>query len=85
MRGKLRFHTILPQAPNFIAGKSARVPRTLVFWSEGIRMALQIGDEAPDFDLPACTGEREHRVKLSDFRGQKNVVIVFHPLDWTPT
>jgi peroxiredoxin len=25
-----------------------------------------------------------HRVKLSDFRG-RNVVIAFHPLDWTPT
>jgi peroxiredoxin len=48
-------------------------------------MALQVGDEAPDFDLAACTSELEHRVRLRDFRGKKNVVIVFHPLDWTPT
>jgi len=48
-------------------------------------MALQVGDKAPDFDLAACTGEREHRVKLSEYRGKMNVVIVFHPLDWTPT
>jgi peroxiredoxin (alkyl hydroperoxide reductase subunit C) len=48
-------------------------------------MALKAGDTAPDFDLPAVTGERRHRVKLSDFRGKQNVVVTFHPLDWTPT
>ena len=44
-------------------------------------MALQPGDEAPDFEL------RSHRggtVKLSDFRGRKNVVLAFHPLAFTP-
>ena len=45
---------------------------------------LKVGDEAPDFDLEAVTSGRVHRVKLSDFRG-RNVVIAFHPLDWTPT
>ena len=48
-------------------------------------MPLQVGDEAPDFDLEAVTSGRAHRVRLSDFRGKKNVVIAFHPLDWTPT
>jgi peroxiredoxin len=48
-------------------------------------MTLKVGDCAPDFDLPAVTGEREHRVRLADFRGRQNVVIAFHPLDWTPT
>jgi peroxiredoxin len=43
---------------------------------------LKVGDEAPDFEL---TGHRGgEKVKLSDFRGKKNVVIVFYPLDWTP-
>ena len=46
---------------------------------------LQVGDEAPDFELKAVTGERIHRVRLSEFRGRQNVVIAFHPLDWTPT
>ena len=44
-------------------------------------MALKAGDEAPDFEL------RSHRggtVKLSDFRGRKNVVVAFHPLAFTP-
>jgi peroxiredoxin len=44
-------------------------------------MPLTVGDEAPDFEL------RSHRggtVKLSDFRGRRNVVIAFHPLAFTP-
>ena len=47
-------------------------------------MALKVGDDAPDFDLPAVTGEQKQRVKLSDYKGKKNVVIAFYPLDWTP-
>ena len=46
---------------------------------------LEVGVEAPEFDLPAVTGDRRHRVKLSDYRGKKNVVLAFYPLDWTPT
>jgi peroxiredoxin len=42
---------------------------------------LQVGDPAPDFTL---TGHRDReRVRLSDFRGRKNVVLAFYPLDWT--
>jgi peroxiredoxin len=44
-------------------------------------MALQPGDKAPDFAL------RSHRggvVKLSDYRGHRNVVLAFHPLAFTP-
>jgi len=47
-------------------------------------MALQIGDLAPDFELPAVRGEEKMQFKLSDHRG-KNVVIAFYPMDWTPT
>ncbi len=47
-------------------------------------MPLKVGDEAPDFDLEAVTGDLKHRVTLRGLRG-RNVVIVFHPLDWTPT
>jgi peroxiredoxin len=48
-------------------------------------MALKVGDAAPDFELPAVEGERQFKVRLSDYRGKKHVVIGFHPLDWTPT
>ena len=42
---------------------------------------LQVGDEAPDFRLPDHTGGY---VRLSDFRGERNVVVAFYPLAWTP-
>ena len=42
---------------------------------------LQLGDVAPDFRLPDHTGGY---VRLSDFRGERNVVIAFYPLAWTP-
>jgi hypothetical protein len=47
--------------------------------------ALQPGEIAPDFELPAVTGKQRHAFKLSDYRGQKNVVLAFYPLDWSPT
>ncbi len=46
--------------------------------------ALKVGDLAPDFALPAVTGTARQKFQLSDFRGKKNVVIAFYPLDWTP-
>lgn len=45
-------------------------------------MSLQIGDEAPDFELKSHL-EKDKTVKLSDLRG-RNVVLAFYPLDWTP-
>ena len=45
---------------------------------------LKIGDEVPDFELPAVVGNIKQRFKLSDYRGKKNVVLAFYPADWTP-
>jgi len=42
---------------------------------------LRVGDVAPDFELRTHKGGT---VKLSDFRGKKNVVLAFHPLAFTP-
>ena len=44
-------------------------------------MAVEIGDAAPDFELPDQHGTP---VKLSSFRGAKNVVLVFYPLAFSP-
>ncbi len=41
---------------------------------------LKIGDEAPDFTLPDTANKP---VKLSDFRGKKNVVLAFFPAAFT--
>jgi peroxiredoxin len=43
--------------------------------------SLSAGDRAPDFTLKSV-GLKE--VSLRDFRGKKNVVLLFYPLDWTP-
>jgi peroxiredoxin len=44
-------------------------------------MSLAVGQTAPDFTLP---NQDKKEVKLSDFAGKKNVVLVFYPLDWSP-
>jgi peroxiredoxin len=43
----------------------------------------EVGDMAPDFELKSHL-EKDKTVKLSDFRGKKNVVLAFYPLAWTP-
>jgi hypothetical protein len=58
--------------------------RSSKFFGGNQRMALKVGDVAPDFEVPAVTGKDKSKLKLSDFRGKKNVVIAFYPLDWTP-
>lgn len=44
-------------------------------------MAIAIGQTAPDFTLQ---NQDKKDVKLSDFAGKKNVVLVWYPLDWSP-
>ncbi len=43
-------------------------------------MAIEVGTQAPDFELKNQHGEL---VKLSDFQGEKNVVLVFYPFAFT--
>jgi peroxiredoxin len=43
-------------------------------------MAVRTGDQAPEFDLAVT---HEERVRLSDFRGRSNVLLVFHPFAFT--
>jgi peroxiredoxin Q/BCP len=43
-------------------------------------MAVNVGDEAPDFALPSQAGET---VRLSDFRDKSTVVLFFYPKDNT--
>ena len=44
-------------------------------------MAISVGQPAPDFSLK---DQSQQEVKLADFRGKKNVVLMFYPLDWSP-
>jgi cytochrome oxidase Cu insertion factor (SCO1/SenC/PrrC family) len=41
---------------------------------------LKVGDTAPDFELPSTQGKK---IKLSDYRGKKNVVVAFFPAAFT--
>ncbi len=50
---------------------------------------VEVGDEAPDFELPATgdtsgKGGPRKKVRLSDYRGKKNVVLAFFPAAFTP-
>src|SRR5260221_14554907 len=43
---------------------------------------LNVGDEAPDFNLPASTGDK---IALSQYRNAKNVVLAFFPYAFSKT
>jgi len=45
-------------------------------------MTIEVGQEAPDFELQNQFGTP---VRLSSFRGKKNVVLVFYPKAFTAT
>ena len=42
---------------------------------------IQPGVEAPDFTLP---DQDQNPVTMSSFRGKKNLMLAFYPLDWSP-
>jgi mycoredoxin-dependent peroxiredoxin len=42
---------------------------------------IRTGDRAPEFDLEETN---DRRVRLSDFAGRSNVLLVFHPFAFTP-
>jgi cytochrome oxidase Cu insertion factor (SCO1/SenC/PrrC family) len=42
---------------------------------------LKVGQMAPDFSLPS---DQQTTIKLSDYRGKKNVILAFYILAFTP-
>jgi peroxiredoxin len=44
--------------------------------------AVEVGEKAPDFELASTKGGT---IKLADFAGKKEVVLLFYPMDFTPT
>ena len=56
--------------------KSMRYQKESAAWQEKYdALAPKVGDAAPDFELRDVSGK--HRVRLSDFRGEKAVALVF--------
>jgi peroxiredoxin len=45
------------------------------------KLKVKVGEKAPDFTLPSLSGKK---ISLSQFKGEKNVVISFVPAAWTP-
>lgn len=43
---------------------------------------ISVGDKAPDFSMQDHLGRT---VTLAQFAGRRHVVLLFYPLDWTPT
>jgi peroxiredoxin len=54
----------------------------LLFAFPGLVAAVEVGDKAPDFELPST---KDGKFKLSNLTGKKNVIIQFYVLDFTPT
>jgi mycoredoxin-dependent peroxiredoxin len=46
-----------------------------------VTSVVTTGSTAPDFDLEV---DRDERVRLADFRGRRNLLLVFHPRAFTP-
>jgi peroxiredoxin len=44
-----------------------------------------VGDAAPDFELPALVAGVKKPLRLSAYRGEKNVVLAFYPFNWQET
>ncbi|MBU9721548.1 redoxin domain-containing protein [Bacillus alkalicola] len=43
--------------------------------------SIIVGSKAPEFKLSSTIKEK---ISLSDYRGKKNVLVAFYPLDFTP-
>jgi peroxiredoxin len=41
----------------------------------------EVGSAAPDFYLSST---RKEKISLEDYRGEKNILLAFFPLDFTP-
>ena len=50
------------------------------FVQKGRDMSGEVGEVAPDFKLPSVS---EGDITLSQYKGQKNVVLSFHVFDFT--
>lgn len=46
-------------------------------------LKIKVGDVAPDFTLLHFDGQKVQPVKLSDYRGKKNVILAFYVFAFT--
>ena len=60
--------------------RGERLIRGLSALYKGRNMPAQVGDTAPEFTLPSVS---EGDISLSQYKGEKNVVLSFHVFDFT--
>jgi hypothetical protein len=81
------------QATQTFKGEDSTLKHKTIWWVYALAVllafsgvptaaAVEVGDKAPDFELPSTQGGR---LKLSSFQGVKNVLIEFYVLDFTAT
>lgn len=82
LAGVAAFFLLMKQPPETFARGVAALPRFTMavlpfppLWAVARAGALKPGDLAPDFDLEAL--DRKSRVRLSQYRGVRPVVLVF--------
>jgi peroxiredoxin len=68
---------------SFAVARPAWRPRDLAILirTRGGFMPIAVGQTAPEFTLK---DQSQKEVKLSDFAGKRNVVLMFYPLDFSP-
>jgi len=54
----------------------------LLLFLSSVAAAVEVGEKAPVFELPSTQGGT---IRLADFAGKKEVVLLFYPMDFTPT
>ena len=76
------FYIAMCQRPDVFSSVMSKTPGIVflafpfkTMWLSAREGDLDVGDEAPDFSLE--TYDKKSQVRLSDFRGQKPVVLVF--------
>jgi peroxiredoxin len=79
---QIRYHKSFVVAPRSY-GPGALDRRGTLFTSKisGGLMPIAVGQPAPDFTLK---DQSQKEIKLSDFAGKRNIVLIFYPLDFSP-
>ncbi len=57
------------------------VALALVFVLPVASAGVEVGENAPDFELPSTTGGK---IRLRDFASKQNVILEFYVLDFSP-
>lgn len=69
--------------PGILALVLAAAPAAFAQNANPPKTTLKVGDMAPDFTFAARSNTSGKEIKLSDYRGTKNVILAFFPAAFT--